>query len=84
MKVTLLALPVVYACQGCAGFGNAARDAGARLDRDGIAELIWLGASAARATGRFPVWALDGCGKRCARRWLELRGVPVERSYLVA
>jgi uncharacterized metal-binding protein len=84
VKVTLLALPVVYACQGCAQFGNAARDAGARLDRDGIAELVWLGAPGPRATTRFPVWALDGCGKRCARRWLELHGVPVARSYVVA
>lgn len=84
MKVTLRALPVVYACQGCAQFGNAAREAGAQLDRDGIAELIWLGAPGARATTRFPVWALDGCAKRCARRWLELRRVPVARSYVVA
>ena len=83
MKVRLRALPVVYACEGCAAFGAAAREAGARLDRDGIAEMMWLGAPAASATTRFPVWALDGCGKRCARRWLEQRGVPVERSYVV-
>ena len=63
---------------------SAARDAGARLDRDGVAEMIWLGAPGARATTRFPVWALDGCGKRCARRWLEQRDVPVARSYVVA
>jgi uncharacterized metal-binding protein len=82
VKVTLLALPVVYACEGCAELGNAARDAGARLERDGIAEMIWLGAPGARATTRYPVWALDGCGKRCARRWLVDRGVPVARSYV--
>jgi hypothetical protein len=46
--------------------------------------MVWLGAPGASATTRFPVWSLDACGKRCARRWLEQRGVPVEGSYLVA
>jgi uncharacterized metal-binding protein len=84
MKVVLRPLPVAYACQGCAGYGEGAREAGARLDREGVAELVWLGSPGASPTTRFPVWSLDACGKRCARRWLEQRGVPVEGSYLVA
>ena len=36
MAVTLKALPVVYACQGCAEYGQSARDLGAELEQRGI------------------------------------------------
>lgn len=77
-------LPVLYACQGCPEFGQAARDAGAALDRRGVVELIWLGASRdPKPVQRYPIFALDGCDKACALEWLRRRRVPVERSYVL-
>lgn len=78
-------LPVLYACQGCPEFGQLARDVGALLDRAGVAEMVWLGSGRdLRPTQRYPVLALDGCGKACALRWLERRGIAAERSYVLA
>jgi uncharacterized metal-binding protein len=78
-------LPLLYACQGCAEFGQFARDVGAFFDQAGALEMVWLGcAREPKPTSRFPVFALDGCGKACARRWLERHGVPVDESFVLA
>ena len=84
MKVVLRALPVLYACQGCPEFGETAREVGVILDRQGVAEMVWLGAPDLKRRSRFPIVALDGCGKACARRWLERHGIPPERAYVLA
>lgn len=83
MRVILEALPVLYACQGCPEYGQAARDAGADMERAGKGELVWLGSAAAALTERYPVFAVDGCEKGCALRWLEARGVRADRSYVL-
>jgi uncharacterized metal-binding protein len=85
MRAILKPLPVLYTCQGCAQFGQAARDAGKMLDHAGVAETMWLGAGRdLRPTSRFPIFALDGCDQACARRWLERHGIAAERSYVLA
>ena len=87
MKTILRPLPVLYACQGCAEFGRAARDAGELLDRLGLVELVWLGtrgAAEARPSERYPLFTLDGCGRACARRWLTDRGVTPQRGLVLA
>ncbi len=77
-------LPVLYACQGCAQFGQVARDIGALLDRTGRAQLVWLGAPATPALReRFPVYTIDGCGKGCAKRWLAEQGMAAEKSFAI-
>jgi uncharacterized metal-binding protein len=84
MRIVLRPLPVVYACQGCPEFGQAAREAGACLERAGAAELIWLGEEReAWPTQRYPIFSLDACDKRCALHWLERHGVVPERSYVL-
>ena len=84
MRMTLEPLPVLYACQGCPEYGQAARDAGAQMDEAGSVELVWLGSPQAAVTERYPVFAIDGCDKGCALRWLEARGVRPERTYVVS
>ena len=83
MKVVLRARPVLYACQGCPEFGQTAREVGTQLDRNGVAEMVWLGAPDLSRRSRFPILALDGCGKACALRWLERHGITPERSYVL-
>jgi uncharacterized metal-binding protein len=84
MRVILRPLPVLYACQGCPEFGQLAREAGARLERAGVAELVWLGAAReCSPTQRYPVYALDACEKACALRWLQQRGVKVDRAWVL-
>lgn len=85
MRVVLKPLPVLYACQGCPEFGQVARDVGALLDAAGLAETVWLGASEhLRPKSRFPIFALDGCDKACAQRWLERHGIAADRTYILA
>jgi uncharacterized metal-binding protein len=84
VRVVLQPLPVLYACQGCPEFGQRARDFAASLDREGVAEMVWLGASNELSpTERYPVYAVDGCDKACALRWLAQRGITAERSYIL-
>jgi uncharacterized metal-binding protein len=84
MRIVLRPFPVLYACQGCPEYGNAAREFGERLDRAGVGELAWLGAAAdIEATERYPVFAIDGCKKGCALKWLAQHGIAPERSYIV-
>ena len=77
-------LPVLYACQGCAQFGQLARDVGAFFEQAGALEMVWLGdARKLEPTQRYPVLALDGCDKACAARWLRERGIVPEGAYVV-
>ena len=78
-------LPVLYACAGCAEHGDRAHELGARLEREGKAEMVWLGARPDLSRrSRYPIIALDGCGKACAARWLEQRGVVPDRAWQLA
>lgn len=82
--MVLKPLPVLYACQGCPEFGQSARDAGLMLDGAGRAQTVWLGvARPSLLSERYPIFALEGCGKRCAQSWLERHGVVPDRTYLV-
>jgi uncharacterized metal-binding protein len=84
MGVIVTPLPVLYACQGCKEFGQLARDVGALFDQAGALEMVWLGAGRERKPkARFPIFALDGCSRGCARRWLEEHGVAAERSFVL-
>lgn len=72
-------LPVYYACQGCEEFGQRALEY-AR----GRGQVVWLGApEAPLLRERFPIYAVDGCDKGCARRWLERHGVKPDRSFVI-
>jgi uncharacterized metal-binding protein len=84
-------LPVMFSCQGCPEYGNMASDVAALLEARGLAANAWLGAPAseepklaAQARSRFPVYAIDGCAKRCALQWLGSRGVKARRHFILA
>ncbi len=85
----LTPLPVLVACQGCAEFGQAARDVSILLDRRGRGDLAWLGATRDLATirtkvgSRFPVVCIDACARGCARRWMETAGVGPDRHFVL-
>ena len=66
--ICLRPLPVLYACQGCAAHGQAARDVAALIEQP---------------KARFPLMALDGCADGCARRWLAQRGITPDRHYIL-
>jgi uncharacterized metal-binding protein len=84
MRVVVRPLPVIYACQGCPEFGQLARDAGLMLDAAGVGQTVWLGAGRpAPLNERYPIFALEGCEKRCAQGWLERHGVVPDRTYVV-
>jgi len=84
------ALPVVFACQGCAEFGDMAHEVASVLDARRFAEAAWLGGTtaedhlASKARSRFPVYALEGCTKRCAAQWLARHGVKAQRLFILA
>ena len=47
--------------------------------------MVWLGARPDLSRrSRYPIIALDGCGKACAARWLEERGVVPDRAWRLA
>lgn len=84
-------LPVLFACRGCPQFGDKAHKVAALLDSRGYAEAAWLGAPgsdeqqlAAKARSRFPIFAIDGCARRCAGRWLASAGVKAQRHFILA
>jgi len=76
-------LPVLYACQGCAAHGQAARDVAALIEKAGLGEAAWLGTPRLEPKARFPLMALDGCADGCARRWLAQRGITPDRHYVL-
>jgi uncharacterized metal-binding protein len=80
---TVKPLPVLYACQGCPRFGQAAVDVAALVERAGLAETAWLGTPRLEPKARFPILALDGCAEGCALRWLAQRGVVADRHYVL-
>jgi uncharacterized metal-binding protein len=84
-------LPVLFACQGCPQFGDRAHEVAVVLDRQGLAEAAWLGAPgrdelqlASKARSRFPVFAIDGCARRCACEWLAAHGAKAQRLFVLA
>lgn len=83
MKIQLRPLPVLYACTGCPEFGYAAPRVAQALDRAGKVEMAWLGAPGPKPLARFPVFSIDACEKACAKRWLEERGVQVQRAIFL-
>ena len=83
-------LPVLFACQGCAEFGDSAAEFARREEASGGAEAALLGARAvdegqlvSKARSRFPIIAVDGCVKACARHWLEAHGACVQRHFIL-
>ena len=88
--MVLRPLPVLFACQGCPEYGDTAHDVASVLDAWGFAESAWLGGQAAddqraaKARSRFPVYAVEGCGKRCAAQWLARHGVKPQRQFILA
>ena len=82
--------PVLFACQGCAEYGDMAHEVAALLDASGFAEASWLGAGrrddllASKARSRFPVYAIEGCARRCAAHWLAGHGVKAQRQFILA
>jgi uncharacterized metal-binding protein len=83
MTFVVRALPVLYACQGCPEYGQVAREVAALLERAGRVEAAWLGTPGLEPKRRFPIFALDGCERGCARRWLEDHGVAPERACVL-
>jgi uncharacterized metal-binding protein len=88
MPFVTRAMPVLFACQGCPEFGQLAGEVGAQLDERRLAEAYWIGAPAANlrqlattARSRFPVFALDGCARHCAKLWLAGEGVKAQRHF---
>jgi uncharacterized metal-binding protein len=91
MTVVLRPMPVLFACQGCPELGQTARDVGAILDQQRLAESHWIGAPACNysqlistARSRFPIYALDGCARHCAQHWLASHGVRTQRHFTLA
>ena len=88
--MALGALPVLFACQGCAPIGDLAHEVATVLGSRGFAEAAWLGASGAeaelaeKARRRTPLYAIEGCAKRCAGHWLRRHGVTAERQFILA
>lgn len=83
MRILLRPLPVVFACAGCPEFGYSAPRVAQAIDRMGKGEVAWLGAPGPKPLARFPCYSLDACERRCAKRWLEERGVQVQRAILL-
>jgi uncharacterized metal-binding protein len=74
---------VLYACAGCPQFGYAAPRVARALDDRGLAEAVWLGKAPARFTGRYPIYSLDACEKRCASDWVRAHGARVQRAFVL-
>jgi uncharacterized metal-binding protein len=81
-SVVLRPLPVLYACAGCSELGYSAVRVGRELERRGKVETIWLGLPG-RRTARWPVISLDACDRRCARAWLEERGIQPQLAFVL-
>jgi uncharacterized metal-binding protein len=82
VKIVLRPIPVAFACRGCEREA-AARTVAAHLDRAGLAEASVAGSDSAKARSRFPVYAIEGCGKCCAAQWLAGHGVKPQRSFVL-
>jgi uncharacterized metal-binding protein len=82
MALRLRPTPVLFACKGCE-LDAAAQTAAAHLDRAGLAEASIAGKDSAKARSRFPIYAIEGCGKCCAAQWLAGHGVQPQRSFVL-
>lgn len=81
----------MFSCRGCAEYGNMACEVAAAIERRGLCEAAWLGAPpseearlAAKARTRQPLFAIDGCAKRCALQWLAGHGAKARRHFILA
>ena len=90
-KVLARPLPVLFACSCGTSAGRLAPRVAAALDRAGKAEAAaaaeveaGMAQALTKARERFPVIALDGCERACARRGLERRGVTPFAHYLLS
>lgn len=83
-------LPVMFSCKGCADYGNVACEVAGVLQARGLVEAAWLGTAAeeaqhaTQARSRAPLYAIDGCAKRCALQWLSGQGARVKRHIILA
>jgi uncharacterized metal-binding protein len=85
MRVSCRLRPVLFACAGCPEHGYLAPQVAALLDARNLAELTPLSAHGVeKARARFPVFALEGCPRACARQWLCSRGVRVQRCDMLS
>jgi len=75
-------MPVFFACRGCERDGPA-REVAQGLDRLGVGEAYAAGQEVDRARARFPIYAIEGCEKRCAERWLAGLGVTPSKSFML-
>ena len=82
MKFVVRPIPVVFACRGCE-LDKAAKAIATELQRRDLAEAAVAGGDAAKARARFPIYALEGCGKCCAAQWLASNGVRAQRSLVL-
>ena len=83
-------MPVLFACQGCPEFGDAAAGFALAQQAGGEAEAALLGPRggdetqlASKARSRYPIHAVDGCIRGCARAWLRHRGVEPQRCVVL-
>ena len=81
-RLILRPIPVVFGCRGCER-DDTAQQAAAEIDRCGLAEASVAGTDSAKARARFPIYVIEGCGKRCAAQWLAGHGVTPLRSFVL-
>ena len=80
--VRVRVMPVLVACRGCES-DAAARRIALELDRRGLGEAELAGDRPDKARGRYPVHAIEGCEKACAKRWLASEGVEPVASFVL-
>jgi uncharacterized metal-binding protein len=80
--VRVRVMPVLVACRGCAE-DAAANRAALELDRRGLGEAQRAGSQPDKARSRYPVYAVEGCEKACAKRWLATEGVEPVASFVL-
>jgi uncharacterized metal-binding protein len=76
---------LVFTCAGAAYCGQVANRAGVQLAEQGAGQLFCLAAMGGRVAAKMDRAqkaaarvAIDGCEDRCARKTLELAGLPVD------
>lgn len=83
-RVVVKPLAVLYACQGCASYGQAAREFAEDLDRAGLGEAAWIGKPGLVPKARYPIVAVDACAEGCALQWLARHGIEADRHIILA
>lgn len=82
MKLVLRPIPVVFACRGCPLDAPAQAEARAQDER-GEGEAALMGADAAKARSRYPIFVIEGCAQCCATRWLAGLGVVPQETRII-